>query len=381
MSASPPLFVVLAAGKGIRMKSTVPKVLHKIAGRSMIAHVLCTAKNIQSGVVAVIVGPEMEDVASEARIAAPGAQVFIQHNQRGTADAVLAARSALEAHEGDVIVLYADTPLIRPETLERLRRALDKGASVAVLGFRPRDPTGYGRLLTDAKGTLLAIREEKDASEAERKIDLCNSGVLAFRVANISGLLSRIGNTNAKGEFYLTDVIELATADGLAVAAIECDEEEVLGVNARDQLATAEAVWQARARLASMRDGVTMIAPETVWLSYDTKLAPDVQIEPNVVFGPGVTVEEGAKILAFCHLEGAVIGKGARIGPFARIRPGAKLISVKAAAEEYGLPAALLYDLIKRGELPAVQPPNIRRIYIVRADLEQKLASWQVAAL
>ncbi len=215
MSASSPLFVVLAAGKGTRMKSAVPKVLHKIAGRSMLAHVLGTAKSIDGGTLAVVVGPEMEAVASEARIVAPGAQVFVQNAQRGTADAVLAARPALEAHSGDVVVLYADTPLIRRETLERLRTALDDGANIAVLGFRPQDPTGYGRLLTDAKGTLLAIREEKDASEAERKIGLCNSGVLAFRVPNIAGLLSRIGNANAKGEFYLTDVVELARADGL----------------------------------------------------------------------------------------------------------------------------------------------------------------------
>jgi len=325
MSVSSPLFVVLAAGKGVRMKSAVPKVLHKVAGRSMLAHVLGTAKSIDGGTLAIVVGSDMEAVASEARAVAPGVQVFVQNAQRGTADAVLAARPALEAHSGDVVVLYADTPLIRRETLERLRKALDEGANIAVLGFRPEDPTGYGRLLTDTKGTLLAIREDKDASEDERKIGLCNSGVIAFRVPNITGLLSRISNANAKAEFYLTDAVELARADGLVAAVIECDAEEVLGVNARDQLAAAEAVWQARARLALMRDGVTMIAPETVWLSFDTSIARDVVIEPNVFFGLGVSVEEGAKILAFCHLEGAVIGKGARIGPFARFRPGSRL--------------------------------------------------------
>ncbi len=325
MSAQPPLFVVLAAGKGTRMKSALPKVLHKIAGRSMLAHVLATANASDGAGVAVVVGPGMDDVAADARRVAPASQVFVQEAQRGTADAVLAARPALDAHTGDVIVLYADTPLIRAETLGRLEAALAAGAHIAVLGFRAKDPTGYGRLLTDGQGALTAIREEKDASPGERQIDLCNSGVLAFRLPKLSDLLARIGNANAKGEFYLTDAVELARAAGLSAAVVECPEEEVLGVNARDQLATAEAIWQARARAKLLRDGVTMLAPETVWLSYDTRIAADVRIEPNVFFGLGVTVESGAKILAFSHLEGASIGVGARVGPFARLRPGAKL--------------------------------------------------------
>ncbi|HEY8195034.1 MAG TPA: bifunctional UDP-N-acetylglucosamine diphosphorylase/glucosamine-1-phosphate N-acetyltransferase GlmU [Hyphomicrobium sp.] len=324
MSASPPLFVVLAAGKGTRMKSALPKVLHKIAGQSMLAHVLSAASEVD-GRMAIVVGPDMEAVASEARRIVPAAQIFVQAAQRGTADAVLAARPALDGHKGDVVVLYADTPLIRTETLKHLQAALDAGANVAVLGFRPKNPTGYGRLLTDHKGGLVAIREENDASEAERRIGLCNSGVMTFRVPNIANLLSRIGNANAKSEHYLTDAVELAIGDGLTAAVVECDEDEVLGVNARDQLAAAEAIWQSRARLALMQGGVTMIAPETVWLSFDTRIAVDVFIEPNVVFGLGVTVEEGAKILGFCHLEGAVVGKGARVGPFARFRPGARL--------------------------------------------------------
>lgn len=324
MTASPPLFVVLAAGKGTRMKSEVPKVLHRIAGQSMLAHVLVTASEIR-GTMAVVAGPGMDAVASEAQRVVPAVKVFVQQAQRGTADAVLAARPALDAHRGDVIVLYADTPLIRSETLLRMQTALDAGANIAVLGFRPKNPAGYGRLLTDHRGGLVAIREDKDATDAERRIGLCNSGVMAFRVPNIADLLSRIGKANAKGEFYLTDVVELAIRDGLTAAVVECDEDEVLGVNARDQLAAAEAIWQSRARSVLMRDGVTMIAPETVWLSFDTQIAPDVMIEPHVVFGLGVTVEEGAKILGFCHLEGAVIGRGARIGPFARFRPGARL--------------------------------------------------------
>ncbi len=321
----PLMCVVLAAGKGTRMKSALPKVLHKIAGRSMLGHVLALTKAAGATTTAVVVGPGMDNVAVEAAAMIPGAAIFVQARQRGTADAVLAAKQALAAHSGDVMVLYADTPLIRAETLARLRSVLDGGAQIAVLGFRPKDTTGYGRLLTGGNGGLIAIREEKDASQDERRVDLCNSGVMAFRVPDLAGLLGRIGNANAKGEYYLTDAVEIAGADGLKAAIAECDEDEVLGVNARDQLAMAEAIWQRRARQAFMRDGVTMIAPETVWLSHDTKIAADVTIEPNVVFGPGVRIEEGAVIKANCHLEGAVIGRGARIGPFARLRPGAKL--------------------------------------------------------
>jgi bifunctional UDP-N-acetylglucosamine pyrophosphorylase/glucosamine-1-phosphate N-acetyltransferase len=325
MSTPTALIVVLAAGKGTRMKSSLPKVLHKIAGRSMLGHVLDLAAKSNAARVAVVVGPDMAKVEAEAATAFPGAEAFTQLNQRGTADAVLAARSAIDGHDGDVIVLYADTPLIRPNTIARIRARLNDGANVAVLGFRPKDPSGYGRLLTDASGTLLAIREDKDASAAERQVDLCNSGVIAFRVPRLSNLLDRIGNANAKGEYYLTDAVEMARADGLKTAVVECEEDEVLGVNARTQLADAEAIWQARTRHAFMESGVTMIAPDTVWLSHDTKIANDVTIEPNVFFGPGVTVESGAEIKANCHFEGAVIGRNARIGPFARLRPGASL--------------------------------------------------------
>jgi bifunctional UDP-N-acetylglucosamine pyrophosphorylase / glucosamine-1-phosphate N-acetyltransferase len=325
MSPTPALIVVLAAGKGTRMKSALPKVLHKVAGRSMLGHVLDLAAKCAAQKVAVVAGPGMANVEAEAAAIFPGAKAYIQHDQKGTADAVLAARPALEAHSGDVIVLYADTPLIRAETIARIRAKLDQGANVAVLGFRPKDPTGYGRLLTDTAGQLLAIREEKDATDAERRVDLCNSGVMAFRVPRLEALLDRIGNQNAKGEFYLTDAVEIARADGLKTAVVECDEDEVLGVNARNQLAEAEAIWQRRARADFMASGVTMIAPDTVWLSFDTKIAPDVTIEPNVFFGPGVTVETGAEIKANCHFEGAVIGAKARIGPFARLRPGARL--------------------------------------------------------
>jgi len=321
----PLLIVVLAAGKGTRMKSLRPKVLHEVAGRSMLGHVLALAKCAEASALAVVIGPGMDDVRAETAALAPGAQVFVQHNQLGTADAVLAAREAIAAHTGDVMVLYADTPLIEAETLKRLRALLDAGAGVAILGFEAADPTGYGRLLTDDTGALVAIREEKDASPAERGVRLCNSGVMAFRVGGLAGLLGEIGNANAKGEYYLTDAVELARKRGLKAAVAVCPEDEVLGVNARDQLAAAEAIWQRRARGRLMAEGVTMIAPETIWLCHDTVIGRDVTIEPNVFFGPKVIIEEGAEIRANCHIEGARIGPGAIIGPFARLRPGAVL--------------------------------------------------------
>ena len=319
--------IVLAAGKGTRMKSAMPKVLHRVAGLSMLGHVIGLARASQCDRLAVVAGPGMEDVAKETRRWAPEASIYTQSHQRGTADAVLAAREAIAADPSDVIVLYADTPLIQSETIARLRAALDAGSAVAVLGFNAADPTGYGRLLTSADGTLQAIREHKDTSEAELKVGLCNSGVLAFRCPDLLALLDRIGNANAKGEFYLTDVVEIARAQGLRSSVVVCDEDEVLGVNARDQLAVAEGIFQKRARARAMADGATLIAPETVWFSHDTKIGRDVIIEPNVFFGPGVTVEDGVEIKANCHFEGARIGSGGRIGPFARLRPGADLAS------------------------------------------------------
>lgn len=327
------LTIVLGAGKGTRMKSALPKVLHRVAGLSMLGHVLRTTGAAGSAEVAAVVGPGMEVVAADAQRHAPGCKLFVQTEQLGTAHAVLAARPALEQHRGDVIVLYADTPLIRPATIVRLRQALDQGASVAVLGFQAADPTGYGRLVTDATGTLLAIREEKDASPAERLIGVCNSGVMAFRTTNLADVLARIGNDNAKREYYLTDAVEVLRAMGGRGAVVLCDEAEVLGVNSRDQLAAAEAIWQERRRREVMLNGATLIAPSTVWFAYDTLIGQDVVIEPNVFFGPGVTVEDNVIIKANTHIDGAdakskagvVIRKGAEIGPFARLRPGADI--------------------------------------------------------
>jgi len=324
MTRRPLLIVVLAAGQGTRMKSALPKVLHKIGGRTMLAHVLGLTQELAADALAVVIAPGMESVRAAALEQVPSARVCVQSEQKGTADALLAAREALARHSGDVLVLYADTPLLTAQTLKRLLAALDEGAGVAVLGFEAADATGYGRLLTQ-NGWLAAIREEKDTSESERAIRLCNSGVMAFRLDDLLGLLARIGNANAKGEHYLTNAVEIARADGVRTAVVIGTEDEVLGVNSRDQLAIAEAIFQKRARLKVMREGATLIAPETVWLSYDTQIGRDVVIEPNVFFGPGVTVEDEVEIRANCHIERAHIGRGARVGPFARLRPGADL--------------------------------------------------------
>lgn len=325
MGKAPLLVIVLAAGKGTRMKSLRPKVMHEIAGRSMLGHVLATAKAAGAARIAVVAGPDMPDVRAEALKLAPGSEIFEQSNQLGTGDAVLAAGAALASHRGDVAIMFADTPLIEPGTIARLTSALDRGAAVAVLGFSAANPMGYGRLVAGAGGMLQAIREHNDASEAERQITLCNSGVMAFRIPDLLGVLKRITNDNAKGEYYLTDAVAILRTDGARAGVETCPEDEVLGINDRTQLAAAEAIWQRRARERIMKAGATLIAPETVWLSHDTVIGSDVVIEPNVFFGPGVSVADGAEIKANSHIEGARIGKGARIGPFARLRPGADL--------------------------------------------------------
>jgi bifunctional UDP-N-acetylglucosamine pyrophosphorylase/glucosamine-1-phosphate N-acetyltransferase len=324
MSKRTCLAIVLAAGEGTRMRSAVPKVLHPIAGRSMLAHVLTAVRGAGTEAVAVVVGPGSEAVAEEARRAVPKAQIFVQAKRRGTADAVLAARTAIAKGADDILVIFGDTPLIGADTLKRLRGAIDHHASIAVLGFRPSDPTGYGRLVMNGH-RLVAIREERDASDIERRIDLCNGGLMALRGEVALEILDRIDNKNAKGEFYLTDAITIADGMALEAVALETAEDEVRGINTRAQLAEAEAVMQQRLRAAALDAGVTMIAPETVFLSADTEFGRDVTIEPNVVFGPGCVIEDDAVIHAFSHLVGARVGKGASVGPYARLRPGAKL--------------------------------------------------------
>jgi len=307
------------------MKSALPKVLHEIAGVAMLTHVMEAAQASGLSDTALVIAPGMSAVEKTARGLEPNVQLFVQDTQLGTAHAVLSARAALEEFTGDVVILYGDTPLIRPETLTQIRSALKDGADLAVLGFEAEDPTGYGRLITDEMGALIAVREEKDANPEERAVTLCNSGVFAFRGENLLSLLDRIGNDNAKGEYYLTDAVELAHGERLSTTVVICEEREVMGVNSKVQLAAAEAEVQERLRVQAMEDGATLIAPETVFLAKDTKLGRDVIVEPNVVFGPGVTVEEGARIRAFSHLEGAHVGKGAIVGPFARLRPGTDL--------------------------------------------------------
>jgi bifunctional UDP-N-acetylglucosamine pyrophosphorylase/glucosamine-1-phosphate N-acetyltransferase len=318
------LTVILAAGEGTRMRTSRPKVLHAIGGRTLIAHALAAA-GAGGGAVAVVVGPGEEAVVRAVRVAMPDAEIFVQKERRGTAHAVLAARNALSRNPDEVIVAFADTPLVTAATFARLRAAIGAGAGVAVLAFRPADPAGYGRVIADADGRLLAIREEKDASPAEQAIMLCNAGIMALAGKTALPILDRIGDDNAKREFYLTDTVEIARSMGIATVALETTEDEVRGVNTQAQLAHAEAVLQQRLRAAAHAGGTVMVAPETVHLCADTKLGRDVTIEPYVVFGPGVTVEDGAVIRSFSHLEGAHVGRGSRVGPFARLRPGARL--------------------------------------------------------
>jgi len=318
------LAIVLAAGEGTRMRSQRPKALHEIAGRSLIAHVLEAVRSAGVTSTAIVVGPGAEAVTAEARRVLPGAEIFVQSERRGTAHAVLAAKSAIARGPDDVLIVYGDTPLIRPQTLGRMREALAKGAALVVLGFRAQDPTGYGRLVQEA-GELVSIREELEASAAERAIDLCNGGLMAFAGKTALAILERIGNDNRKGEFYLTDAVAIARARKLKAVVIETEEDDVRGINTKAQLAETEAVLQQRLRKAAMEAGVTLVAPETVFLSADTRFGRDVVIEPFVVLGPGVTIEDNAVIRSFSHLDQAHVGKGALVGPYARLRPGTRL--------------------------------------------------------
>jgi bifunctional UDP-N-acetylglucosamine pyrophosphorylase / glucosamine-1-phosphate N-acetyltransferase len=324
MEARNCLVIVLAAGEGTRMRSARPKVLHMVAGQSLLGHVLDAVAEFGASTTAVVVGPGQDAVTAEAERCFPGAACFVQHERRGTAHAVLAAKSVIAQRPDDVLIVYGDTPLIRPPTLVRLREPLAAGAAVAVLGFRPADPTGYGRLITQGD-RLVAIREEADASAEERSIGLCNGGMMALAGKTALAILERIGNANRRGEYYLTDAVEIARGMGLAAVAVEVEEDDVRGINTKKELAEAEAVAQQRLRKAALDAGVTLIAPETVFLSADTKFGKDVVVEPYVVFGEKVSVEDGAVIRSFSHLAGAHVGKGALVGPFARLRPGTRL--------------------------------------------------------
>jgi bifunctional UDP-N-acetylglucosamine pyrophosphorylase/glucosamine-1-phosphate N-acetyltransferase len=344
MTARTSLTVVLAAGEGTRMRSSLPKVLHPVAGRPLLTHVLDAAPHGTGAALAVVIGPDHKAVADEVKRVRPDAVTFVQAERLGTAHAVLSARAAIERGADDLLVAFGDTPLISAKTFARLRGPLAKGAALAVLGFRAADPTGYGRLLLE-DGRLMAIREHADATEEERKVTLCNAGVMAIDGSRALEILDRIGNANSKAEYYLVDAVEIVREMGLEAVVIETSEDEVRGINDKTQLAEAEAVMQARLRKAALDAGVTLIAPETVFLSADTKFGSDVTIEPFVVIGPGVTIGDGTVIHSFTHMVESSIGKKALIGPYARMRPGtsigdgAKLgnfVETKAATVEAG---------------------------------------------
>jgi bifunctional UDP-N-acetylglucosamine pyrophosphorylase/glucosamine-1-phosphate N-acetyltransferase len=328
LSATPPrpfAAVILAAGKGTRMRSGLHKVLHPIAGRPMLAQLLDSVAALRPAASIVVVGAGREQV--EPLAAQHGATVAVQAEQLGTGHAVAQAAPCLPGFDGDVLILYGDVPLVRAETMARMLARLnaEDAPAAVVLAFRPADPLSYGRVIAGPDGTILKMVEHKDAAAEERAVNLCNSGLLAMRSGDLWGLLDRIGNDNAAGEYYLPDVVMLAAAEGRASVVIEVDAWEVAGVNSRGELAAVEAVWQQRRRDAAMAEGATLIAPETVWFAHDTAIGRDVTIEPNVVFGPGVHVGDGAVIHAFSHIEGATIAEGATIGPFARLRQGAEI--------------------------------------------------------
>ncbi|MGQ2968647.1 MAG: bifunctional UDP-N-acetylglucosamine diphosphorylase/glucosamine-1-phosphate N-acetyltransferase GlmU [Allorhizobium sp.] len=318
------LAIVLAAGDSTRMKSSMSKVLHPVGGLPMIAHVMASIAASGVSDVSLVLGRDADKVEAAAKIGELTVESVLQTERLGTGHAVLMASDAIARGYDEILVAYGDVPLITAAPLKAAREALASGADVAVIGFHTNNPTGYGRLLVE-NGELVAIREEKDATEAERAVTWCNSGLMAINGQKALELLGRIGNSNAKGEYYLTDLVEIARSLSGKAVAVDAPESELTGCNNRAELAVIERLWQERRRHELMVSGVTMIAPETVFLSHDTVIGQDALIEPNVVFGPGVTVEGGAVIHAFSHLEGAHVSAGATVGPFARLRPGANL--------------------------------------------------------
>ncbi|MGO3930956.1 bifunctional UDP-N-acetylglucosamine diphosphorylase/glucosamine-1-phosphate N-acetyltransferase GlmU [Rhodopseudomonas pseudopalustris] len=324
MTTRTSLTIVLAAGEGTRMRSSLPKVLHPVAGRPLLAHVLAAAPHGADDKLAVVIGPDHQAVADETKRIRPDAETFVQSERLGTAHAVLAAKQAIVRGADDLLIAFGDTPLISAETFVRLREPLRNGSALVVLGFRAADPTGYGRLVVEGD-QLAAIREQADASADELKITLCNAGVMAIDGRIALDVLERIGNANKKGEYYLTDAVGIMRERGLRASVIETDEDEVRGINTKAQLAEAEAVMQTRLRQAAMTAGVTLISPETIHLAADTRFGKDVTIEQFVVIGPGVSIADGAVIHSFSHIVGASVGSNASVGPYARLRPGTSL--------------------------------------------------------
>jgi bifunctional UDP-N-acetylglucosamine pyrophosphorylase/glucosamine-1-phosphate N-acetyltransferase len=323
-AATPLAVVILAAGKGTRMKSELHKVLHPIAGRPMLEHLLDSAAQLAPARQVVVAGHGREQLE---KALGGRAAIALQEPQLGTGHAVLQAKAALEGFDGDVLILYGDVPFVRPETMRAMLERLHgpEAPPIVVLGFAPEDPLQYGRIVAEGDRINWMV-EHKDATPEQRQVRLCNSGLMAVRAADLFALLERVGNDNVQGEYYLTDIVNIANQDGRYCAVVVTDDaDEVAGINARSELAQAEARWQARRRAQAMVDGATLVAPETVWFSWDTQLGRDVTVEPNVVFGPGVTVADGVTIHAFSHLEGATVESGVSVGPYARLRPGAVL--------------------------------------------------------
>ena len=339
--------IILAAGQGTRMNSDLPKVLHKVAGAPLVHHAMAAGATLAPERVVVVAGHGAEAVEKAVRAYDETAAVVRQDQQLGTGHAVQQALPALEGFEGTVIVLYGDTPFIRAETLDAM---LVSGADVTVLGFVAADPGRYGRLIA-TDGALDKIVEFKDATETERAITLCNSGVVAVEARLLASLVAGLTNDNAAGEYYLTDIVAAARATGRSARVVTCDEAETMGVNTRAELARAEAAFQARARAEALETGVTMTAPETVFFALDTVVGRDATIGANVVFGPGVTVESGAEILPFCHFEGCHISRGARVGPFARLRPGTELAEDVHVGNFVEVKNAILDEGVKVGHL------------------------------
>lgn len=351
--------VILAAGHGTRMKSALPKVMHQIGGRAMIAHVMDAASALAPKRMAVIIGDHAPEVGEFAQTIRDDVSVAVQSPPQGTGHAVMQALPALEGFSGAALVLYADTPLVTPETLRALSGEVANGAAVAVLGFSPDDPGAYGRLKLDDKGALAAIVEAKDASPEELNIPLCNSGVMAIDAEFLRARLKDIDNKNAKKEYYLTDIVALARKDGKNCVVIEANAEEVLGVNSRVELAEAEAVFQDRMRKAAMENGATLADPSTVHFSWDTKIGKDVIIGQHVVFAPGVEIADNAEIKPFSHLEGARLAGKASAGPFARLRPGADLKAGAKVGNFVEIKKAIIGDSAKVSHLTYIGDADV----------------------
>ena len=349
--------IILAAGKGTRMESDLPKVLHHLAGAPMLLHVMKSSATLEPERLVIIAGHGADAVGAVARDYSETAQVVLQSEQLGTGHAVSQAKSALADCTGDVIVLYGDTPFVRPETLQALLAAR-KTADIVLLGFQAANAGRYGRLVMQGSA-VLRIVEYKDASEQERAITFCNSGVICAKADVLFSLLEAVDNDNASKEYYLTDIVQLANDRNLSVTAVHCDEAETMGINSRAELAQAEASFQSRTRMEMMALGVSLTAPETVYFAYDTVLGRDSQVEPNVVFGPGVTVENGARIRAFSHLEGCHISSGAVVGPYARLRPGTELAENVRVGNFVEIKNARIEDGAKVNHLSYIGDANI----------------------